>query len=123
MLMSEVGSPIEATGVHERAQALTRKALCELHKAGFYHGDARKENLVQVEDRYKWVDVQRAGELGCLSVEQALKYLENDINLLMVSCGGQKGQAHEELLKYSMDLSESSLHEFVLAISPKFLTA
>ena len=121
MLMSEVGSPIEATGVHERAQAL--KALCELHKAGFYHGDARKENLVQVGDAYKWVDLQRAGELGCLAGEQSLKFLENDINLLILSCGGQEGQAHEELRKYSKNLSESSLHEFVLAISPNFLMA
>jgi hypothetical protein len=63
MLMEEVGSPVAADAPGGLQRAL--QALGELHRAGFYHGSARLDNLLECGGgRYKWCDLQRAGGQG-----------------------------------------------------------
>ena len=62
MLMEEVGSPVAADAPGGLRRAL--QALGELHRASFHHGSARRDNLLECGDSYKWCDLQRAGGLG-----------------------------------------------------------
>ena len=58
MLMEEVGAPVPVDGPDSLRRAL--RALGELHRAGFCHGSARRDNLLACQAGFKWCDLQRA---------------------------------------------------------------
>jgi hypothetical protein len=124
MIMSEVGSTIANNGLDVRKHALD--ALRKLHSIGFYHGDARKANLLQAKDGYKWCDVQRAGRIQDLDGTNAMKRLEHDITLLVESFGLASRistTAPNLLLSYHRTMDQAALDAFVSAICPRFLAA
>jgi hypothetical protein len=74
MLMEEVGEPVAPKDHRNLARAL--HALSDLHRAGFTHGSARLDNLVECGGRLKWCDLQRAKRMhGGLSTENTLYFL------------------------------------------------
>lgn len=73
MLMEEVGEPVAPKDHRNLARAL--HALSDLHRAGFTHGSARLDNLVECGGRLKWCDLQRAKRMcGRLSTEKPLRH-------------------------------------------------
>jgi hypothetical protein len=86
MLMSDVGTEIELNQLRNLKRRGALDSLWRLHKAGFYHGDARKQNLLECGGDYKWCDLQHAGSLAILPDEmQVQDHLMHDIRTLLSS--------------------------------------
>jgi hypothetical protein len=96
MLMDEVGSEVSATQKGGLLSAL--HALTELHQTGYWHGSARRDNMLTCGDRLKWCDVQRA---GCdeQAAHQSHRYwkhamFEADLEALLRSFGYYPSTTH-----------------------------
>ncbi len=55
--MKEVGHRLRSQNINV-GRALA--ALQEIHDSGYVHGDARRSNLLQISNQYKWCDLQNA---------------------------------------------------------------
>jgi hypothetical protein len=66
-------------------------ALTELHQTGYWHGSARRDNMLTCGDRLKWCDVQRAGccEKAAHQSDLLLKHdmFDADLKALLSSFG------------------------------------
>ena len=124
MLMADVGTAIESNQLRKRRFALD--SLSNLHIAGFYHGDARKQNLLECCGSYKWCDLQRAGSLVNLPNDfQVQEHLKHDIRTLLSSFGYEfvLDEHSDTLLRnYAKDMSNANLQSFVSVICADFLT-
>ena len=83
MLMDEVGSKVSRSDKGVLSKAL--RALAELHQTGYWHGSARRDNLLACGDRLKWCDVQRADTTEWDSDRRY--YFRSDLEDLLQSFG------------------------------------
>uniref|UniRef100_A0A7S0MLK9 Protein kinase domain-containing protein n=1 Tax=Cryptomonas curvata TaxID=233186 RepID=A0A7S0MLK9_9CRYP len=124
MLMHEVCDVYEGKHVKQRKDALA--SLLNLHLLGFYHGDARKENLVKFCSGLKWCDLQRAGKLDQLNPTLAQAKVGKDVLQLLTSLGYTPESSEQSgalLGQYWTKLSKASLEALVSAICPEFFLA
>jgi hypothetical protein len=101
ILFREVGarpSDIDDIAVQNKALA----ALAKLHSAGFAHGDARLDNLLDFGAAYKWCDVERAVKVDDRS-RQFL--LVKDVSTLFKSLGSKAKDMEIKLHDYIADPS------------------
>jgi tRNA A-37 threonylcarbamoyl transferase component Bud32 len=92
------------------------EALASLHKAGFSHGDARRQNLLICSGKLKWCDLQFALDISDMGQETTTRMFSEDISTLMQSFGQALHciQLDEDLLKkYVSDVSTENLQALV----------
>jgi hypothetical protein len=84
MLMDEVGSKV--SGTEEGILPKAMHALSDLHRAGYWHGSARLDNLLACGGlgRLKWCDVQRAGPAQAGTLYRRAMF-EADLRSLLAS--------------------------------------
>jgi hypothetical protein len=106
LLMDEVGREFESMEL-DRAFA----ALASLHKAGFSHGDARRQNLLHCSKTLKWCDLQCTEDVSKLGNEVKAINFSQDISTLLRSFGKELDNAlNKDLLdKYVSDVSMDNL--------------
>ena len=124
MLMSDVGAAIESNQYRKRMAALD--LIVKLHQAGYYHGDARKQNLLEFCGNFKWCDLQRAGILASLpDDEQRQAHLMHDICMILNSFGYDKlaPAKRDTLREYAENMTIENLTSFVSGVCEDFLKA
>ncbi len=110
LLMEEVGREVAAT---ELDKAL--EALASLHKAGFRHGDARRQNLLFCSKILKWCDLQCTEDISELENEVKTEEIYQDISTLLHSFGKELDNPLDKdlLEKYIADVSKVNLEALV----------
>ena len=114
LLMEEVGNEVEASDVNlDRGLG----ALVSLHKSGFSHGDARRQNLLNCLGRFKWCDLQFAVDMTAQSDKKKEIKFSEDLSTFLKSFGKalQGNQLDRDLLnKYMSDISVENIRALVL---------
>ena len=100
MLMDEVGSQVSMMEKGGLSKAL--RALAELHQTGYWHGSARRDNLLACGDRLKWCDVQRADSDASTAYRRHRKF-EADLESLLRSFGRAPSPDHRPRLPPTPD--------------------
>jgi hypothetical protein len=110
-LMEEVGREVDLVDL-ERAL----EALASLHKAGFCHGDARRQNLLTCLGKLKWCDLQLALDISTMREGAARRKFSDDVSTLLKSFGvAVRGHQLDEVLlkEYASNVSTESLRALV----------
>ena len=106
-LMEEVGREVDLKDLDRALEA-----LASLHKAGFCHGDARRQNLLTCLGKLKWCDLQLALDISTMREAATKRKFSDDISTLLESFGValRDNQLDEVLLKeYVSNVSKENL--------------
>ena len=111
LLMEEVGHKVEEGNLQRGVDALV-----SLHKSGFCHGDARRQNLLNCLGSFKWCDLQFAHDLSGELADVKKKMISHDITEFLKSfqIKLRSDGIDEDLLdKYIADISAENINALV----------